>query len=126
MSPGHSGGKPSGITPAGGASAGLAELKVADLLGLVTREDLAGLPEGPVLRTEHRVWAVLLRKVRMQRGWSRRFLAGVCCTSHQELAKLEAAQHGATAEMWLRLCGALGVPWSRFVRCAEVCAAAGW
>lgn len=102
------------------------ELKLAELLALVTPEDLAALPEGPVLRTEHRVLAVLLRKVRALRGWSRRRLARACGTSHQELAKLEAARHGATADMWLRLCAALHVPFSRLVKCAERCAAAGW
>ena len=43
------------------------EWGLRDLLGMVTRADLEGLPDGPVLRTEHRVLAVLLRKVRVLR-----------------------------------------------------------
>ena len=131
----HPGGRPGGhrLPKHGGKKAEAEEGKEAevewglrDLLGMVTRADLEGLPEGPVLRTEHRVLAVLLHKVRVLRGWSLRQLALACGTSHQELAQLEAAKHGAMVETWLRLCGALRVPYSRFVKCAELCAASGW
>ena len=67
------------------------------LEALVTAKDLAALEDGPKLRMEHRVLAVLLRKVREWRGWSRWLLAGLCGTSHQELKMLEAAMHGASA-----------------------------
>lgn len=95
------------------------------LEALVTAEDLAALEDGPKLRMEHQVLAVLLRKVRELRGWSRWFLAGMCRTSHQELKMLEAAMHGATVDMWFRLCEALRVPCYLFICCAQEVAAQG-
>ena len=84
------------------------EWGLRELLGMVTRADLEGLPDGPVLRTEHRVLAVLLRKVRVLRGWSLRQLALACGTSRQEVGQLEAGRHTAGAGLWIRLCRALG------------------